>query len=434
MNPRPIGDNSAVNWSEERVRACYWVETPLDLRRAAETIAGEQSTGTFVAVPGETPELVRRHAARVESVTPLDESPTPSLPGSRAKNATNFRRGEVVVSFPVVNFGTNIPAMLSTLTGNLFELSQLSGLRLKSIDLPDEFVAQFKGPRFGVDGTRTACGVEAGRPMIGTIIKPSVGLSPAETAMIVRELLEAGIDFIKDDELMANPPHSPFEQRVDAVMTEIHRHADKAGRQAMYAFNLSDDVDAMHRHYDHLLKSRATCAMLSLNTVGPAGVKSICDRGQLCVHGHRNGWGMLTRHPAIGLDFDAYQTLWRLVGVDQIHVNGIANKFHESDDSVVASIEACRRPLGRHTKTILPVVSSGQWGGQAFETWRRIRSTDLLYLAGGGIAAHPMGMRGGVTAIRQAWQAAVEGKTFKQAAAEFPEFRASVEKFGKGGG
>jgi ribulose-bisphosphate carboxylase large chain len=139
---------------------------------------------------------------------------------------------------------------------------------------------------------------------------------------------------------------------------------------------------------------------------------------------------MLTRHPLLGIDFPAYQKLWRLVGVDQIHVNGIQNKFWESDDSVVRSIEACLKPMA-NGYSVLPVVSSGQWGGQAFETWRRTKTVDLLYMAGGGIMAHPMGAAAGVTALQQAWKAAVDGLQLKDAVATYPEFAKSVEKFGK---
>jgi ribulose-bisphosphate carboxylase large chain len=74
---------------------------------------------------------------------------------------------------------------------------------------------------------------------------------------------------------------------------------------------------------------------------------------------------------------------------------------------VVKSIEACLKPMA-DGYSILPVVSSGQWGGQAFETWRRTQTVDLLYMAGGGIMAHPMGAPAGVTALQQAWKAAVE--------------------------
>ena len=170
--------------------------------------------------------------------------------------------------------------------------------------------------------------------------------------------------------------------------------------------------------------------MISLNSVGLSGAKKICDIGELAIHGHRNGWGMLTRHPLLGIEFTAYQKLWRLAGVDQIHVNGIQNKFWESDDSVVKSIEACLTPMAGGY-SVLPVVSSGQWGGQAFETWRRTSTIDLLYMAGGGILAHPMGAAAGVTALQQAWKAAVDGLQLETAVNMYPEFAKSVEKFGE---
>ncbi|NDH54981.1 MAG: ribulose 1,5-bisphosphate carboxylase, partial [Betaproteobacteria bacterium] len=137
-------------------------------------------------------------------------------------------------------------------------------------------------------------------------------------------------------------------------------------------------------------------------------------------------------HPLLGMEFTAYQKLWRLAGVDQIHVNGIANKFWEDDDSVVRSIEACGAPL-LGGMSVLPVVSSGQWGGQAPETYRRTRTLDLLYMAGGGILAHPGGPAAGVRSLQRWWEAAVAGLTLEQAAARYPELKISVEKFGKKG-
>jgi ribulose-bisphosphate carboxylase large chain len=228
---------------------------------------------------------------------------------------------------------------------------------------------------------------------------------------------------------MANPPHSPFDERVDAVMRVINSHAERIGKKVMYAFNISDEVDAMQRHYEKVIRSGGTCVMISMNSVGLAGAKKICDLGVLAIHGHRNGWGALNRHPWLGIEFPAYQKLWRLAGVDQIHVNGIANKFWESDDSVTRSIESCLKPLCG--TTVLPVVSSGQWGGQAPETFRRTRTVDLLYLAGGGILAHPEGPAAGVHSLRKWWEAAVEGLTVEQAAVKYPELKVSMEKFGK---
>jgi len=242
-------------------------------------------------------------------------------------------------------------------------------------------------------------------------------------------LTEAGIDFIKDDELLSSSANSPFEERVKAVMKVINAWADKSGKKVMYAFNISGEIDEMLQRYETIVKHGGTCAMVSINSVGLAGTKKICDQGQLAIHGHRNGWGMLTRHPLLGIAFKAYQKIWRLAGVDQLHVNGIQNKFWESDDSVVESIQSCLTKMYSH-KTVLPVVSSGQWGGQAPETYRRTQTIDLLYMAGGGIMAHPLGAAAGVMALHQAWNAAMNGMSIEEAAALYPELAKSVEKFG----
>jgi ribulose-bisphosphate carboxylase large chain len=415
----------------DRLFATYFVETPLAVEKAAAVLADEQSSGTFVAVPGETEELKRRFAARVEKITPLEMVNEPSLPGCRSTNG-KFQRAEIVISWSVENFGFNLPTLVSTIQGNLYELSQFSGLKLMDLELPPSFATKFRGSKFGIVGTRKLTGVQ-NRPLIGTIIKPSIGMTPRQTASLVKTLAGAEIDFIKDDELMADPPHSPFDERVDAVMQILNDHSQRTGKKVMYAFNISDELDAMQRHYEKIVSTGGTCAMISLNSVGLAGAKKICDLGALTIHGHRNGWGMLNRHPLLGIEFPAYQKLWRLAGIDQIHVNGIANKFWESDDSVVRSMESCAKPL-LGGMSVLPVVSSGQWGGQACETFRRIKTVDLLYMAGGGIMAHPDGPAAGVRSLQKWWEAAVEGLTMEQAATKYPELKISVEKFGKKGG
>lgn len=416
------------NKNMERITATYYIETPFAPEKAAAVLAGEQSSGTFVAVPGETEELKQRFAARVEDVQLLETVAHPSLPAPETARG-EYYRAQVKVSWSVENFSYNLPVLISTLQGNLYELRQFTGLKLMEIDFPKTYLKHFTGPAFGIKGSRRLTGVQE-RPLIGTIIKPSIGLTPEQTATLVQTLGEAGIDFVKDDELLSASANSPFDKRVKAVMAVINRLADKTGKKIMYAFNISGEVDEMLQRYETVVEAGGTCAMISLNSVGFSATKKICDIGQLAIHGHRNGWGMLTRHPLLGIDFPAYQKLWRLAGVDQIHVNGIQNKFWESDDSVVRSIKACLAPLA-NSKTVLPVVSSGQWGGQAFETWRRTQTVDLLYMAGGGIMAHPMGAAAGVAALQQAWQAAVAGMNLHTAATAYPEFAKSVEKFAK---
>jgi len=168
---------------------------------------------------------------------------------------------------------------------------------------------------------------------------------------------------------------------------------------------------------------------VSINGVGLAGVERLRRHAALPIHGHRNGWAMLSRCPALGMDFQPYQTLWRLAGVDHLHVNGIGNKFWEPNDSVVAAMENCLAPL-LGTPPVLPVVSSGQWGGQAPETYRRVPTVDLLYLAGAATMAHPGGPAAGIRSLRQCWEAAVAGVPLQEYAARHVELRQTLERFG----
>ena len=414
--------------SPQRVVATYRIETPHSPERAAEVMAGEQSTGTFVRVPGETEELRERFGARVERLTELETVEQPSLPGSRPPRGTvRYRRAEVVLSFPMENMGPSLPNLLATVAGNLFELREFSGLKLVDLDLPPAFGETYSGPRFGVEGTRKLAGVE-GRPIIGTIVKPSVGLTPEETAALVKTLIDSGLDFIKDDELMANGPHSPLERRVAAVMRVVNEFADRTGKKPMIAFNITDEIDAMLQHHDAVLAAGGTCVMVSLNSVGLPAIAHLRRHSQLPIHGHRNGWGLVSRHPYLGIEFPAYSKLWRVAGVDHLHVNGLRNKFCEPDDSVIASARSCLTPL--FGARVMPVFSSGQWAGQAADTYRRVGSADLMYVCGGGVMAHPGGIAAGVASVRQAWEAALAGVPLDEFARDHVELRDAMERFG----
>src|SRR5688572_3688636 len=96
-----------------RIVARYWIETAFPVEQAVEVLAGEQSSGTFVKVPGETPELRERHAARVERIVELDSSSTPSLPGAGVPKGVNgsalYRRADIAISWPLENLGPSLP-------------------------------------------------------------------------------------------------------------------------------------------------------------------------------------------------------------------------------------------------------------------------------------------------------------------------------------
>jgi ribulose-bisphosphate carboxylase large chain len=406
----------------ERIHASYWLETPDHPQHAAEVIAGEQSSGTFVALASETPELKARAGARIERLVVIDTASAPSLPGPY-KSGSVFSRCELELSWPIENLGPSLPNLMATVAGNLFELRQVSGLRLTGLRLPPSFASAYPGPAFGVAGTRKLAGVGQG-PLIGTIIKPSVGLSPEQTALEVKKLVDGGIDFIKDDELQADGPHCPFEARVRAVMRVVNDAAQRSGKKAMVAFNLTGELDQMKRRHDLVFAEGGTCVMASLNSIGLVGMHELRRHAALPIHAHRNGWGYLNRCPALGWDYAPWQTIWRLAGADHLHVNGLSNKFSEDDASVIAAARAVLAPLWPDAPmAAMPVFSSGQTGLVAEATYAALGSTDLIFAAGGGIFGHPGGVAAGVSALRQAWDAAVAGIPLEAHAREHAELR-----------
>lgn len=413
--------------SSSRVIATYIIETSLPLQQAAEVLAGEQSTGTFVRVERESDDIRARFAAQVVQIEELPPSGSAPLPGTIG-DPRDRKRARVRVQFPLDNFGPSLPNLLAAVAGNLFEIKELAAIRLVDLDLPREFADRYAGPAFGVEGTRRLTGRTEGA-MLGTIIKPSIGLTPQETAEVVADLAAAGIDFIKDDELQGNGPHSPLEERVKAIMPVLHRHADRTGTMPMYAFNITDDIDRLERNHDLVLAAGGTCVMACINMVGLSGLEFLRNHAEVPIHGHRAMLGSIARSDQVGIAFRAWQKLARLSGADHLHTNGISNKFYESDEQVIDAIADVRTPLHGLTPTV-PVLSSGQWAGLAHATFRATGTADMLVLSGGGIHGHPDGIAGGVASMREAWASAKRVETAEQAFASSAAIRRAAERFG----
>jgi ribulose-bisphosphate carboxylase large chain len=172
--------------------------------------------------------------------------------------------------------------------------------------------------------------------------------------------------------------------------------------------------------------------MMSLNWCGFSAVETLRASSDLALHGHRNGFGAFSRHPLLGISFQAYQTLWRLAGVDHMHVHGVQGKFAQEDDEVVSSARDCVTPLtDGGDDRVMPAFSSGQWAGTVPATFGAIGHNDVMFLSGGGIMAHPGGPAAGVVSIRQAWEAVAAGAPLAEAARTQSELRQALDTFGK---
>ena len=387
-----------------RITCTYYIETVGDPRRGAELLAGEQSSGTFVKIPGETDRIRERHAAEVVAVRVLGPV-APSLPSRTSVD--RVEAAEVDIEFPMENTGSDLATLLTAVAGNLFELGGLLACRLQHLGLPDELIAEHPGPAFGVDGTRKLIGTTDGA-LVGTIVKPNVGLDEVEYRDVVRTLARSGIDLIKDDELMTDPAYLPLETRVRVATEEIRDAEELTGRHTMYAFNITGDLAGLKARHDLVVQAGGTCVMLTIPVMGLPALAWLRAFSEVPIHGHRGGLAAQMRHPGLGVSYQAWQQLARLAGADHLHVSGLRSKFYETDEEVADNIKSLRQPLGA-TIAPVPTLSSGQNVHAPAPTWAATQTTDVMMLAGGGIAAHPDGPAAGVRSLRQAWDAAVAG-------------------------
>lgn len=395
---------------ERRILAVFALEAA-DPERSAAGLAGEQSSGTFTAVPGESDELRERFGARVVDLVETGSGP-PSLPSRLAPAEVTSVRASI--EFPMENVGTDLATLQLAVAGNLFELGDLTAVRLAELHLPDAFVDAHPGPAYGVAGTRRL--MDQDGVMIGTIIKPNIGLGADEFRGVVRDLARASIDLIKDDELLTDPAYLPLRERVRIATEEIRDAEQVTGHPTMYAFNIAGDLAGLRARHDTVVAAGGRCVMLPVPIMGLPALEWLRSFAEVPIHGHRAGLAAQMRHPALGVSYPAWAQLARLAGADHLHVSGLGSKFSETDDEVAANIRSLLAPLGS-TTPVVPTLSSGQNVRTPAPTWQAIGSTDLLMLAGGGIIGHPHGSAAGVASLRAAWDAAVRGEPLDDLAA-----------------
>ena len=136
-----------------------------DIIKKLSAIAVEQTTGTWVPVPEETPEMRERHVAKVMGIY--------EVPGHEFEVPKDLEIREFVfqLAYPAVNFGPQIPMLLSTVIGNI---SMSGKLKLLDLQFPKSFLESFQGPKFGTHGIRELLDIPE-RPLLNNMIKPCTG-------------------------------------------------------------------------------------------------------------------------------------------------------------------------------------------------------------------------------------------------------------------
>ena len=338
-------------------------------------------------------------------------------------------RGRAVIAWPWRNWGANLPQLMaSVLVGEGCETARFTRCRVVAMEWPEELVqALGGGPRFGIKGVRGLLGPDAvtGRPLLGGIVKPSLGLGPAEVAATAAALARGGCDFIKDDELLADPDWCPLRERVP-------RGADALAaldRPVLFAANVSGPVDTLVERAAAAVAAGATTIMVNAFATGIDAVRAVAAAGLgVPVLAHRVGAGPIARNPEIGVDGSVLCELTRIAGADLVQIGGFGGKLFDTFDEVARNLAACRRPLAG-ARVPVPVNGGGVWAGST-PTVLDAAGHDVMLLLGMGAYEHPGGPEAGARSVKQAIDAVVAGESLDGTAPSAPELAAALAHFG----
>ena len=387
----------------------YRVTTDLPMEKAAEAIAAEQSTGTWTGISTLDNDVFTRLGARVIDIS----------------------GDEIVVEFPTEDFSIEVgavPQILSVIAGNLFGLGSLKGVRLEDVTFPKEILDQFKGPKFGAQGIRKALD-RPEKPLVGTIVKPKIGLDPKKTAQYVYEAGSGGLTNSKDDETLVDQAFCPIEDRTVAVAEALDR-LESEGHRMMHAINVSTRGDRIVELAEKVQSWGARELMVDVITCGFGAVQALAEDPSIKVpiHVHRTMHGAFTKDPLHGIAMLPLTKLTRMCGGDALHIGtlGVGKMTGSSKDD--GNLAAC---LGDDVpyKTMMPVCSGGVYPG-IVEAIVKKAGNDVQIQAGGGVAGHPEGVRAGAMGMSQAVDAAFAGIPKEEYAKTHRELAIALEKWG----
>ncbi len=393
----------------------FYLETrDTDFNTCAEALAAESSIGTWIDVEGLDEDLFNRLSAKVYEINKFDDT-----------------NGVVKIAYPLQLFETdNTPQILSSIAGNVFGLKEIRNLRVRDVKFPEWLIKENKGPAFGISGIRETMKV-FDRPLIGTIIKPKLGLSSDEHAEKAYEAWIGGVDIVKDDENLSDQDFNPFYERVTKTLDARKKAEEETGEKKLYCPNVSARISEMYARAKFVREQGGRAAMVDIVTVGYSGVQFIRDQQlDLILHGHRAMHGAFTHSDKHGISMLTIAKFARVIGIDQLHTGTVIGKMEGSKEEVTKINEYLRKEM-YGMKPTMPIASGGLHPGHV-EKIIEILGKDLIINMGGGIHGHPGGTADGAKAARQALEAASNGIDQKKAAETSPEFRLALEKWGDG--
>jgi ribulose-bisphosphate carboxylase large chain len=360
--------------------ATYEMSSSANLRDAAWNLAIGQSVGNpNVRNEWETDEMFENHSCII-----LDEEQV----------LLNKTEGVVSIAFPVVNTDwetDGISHMLCQLMGGHVDIDIITKCRLIQLELPNSITKHFLGPKFGLSGIRKFTG-QYDKPLFGSIVKPKIGITPEVLLEMVKQMVDGGVDFIKEDEIMSNPVCAPLEKRVDIIANYL----SKQSRKVVFCHTINADPHIIVDRVKRVHELGGTG--VHINVFSGLGVYNSIRKMDLplFLHFQKSGDKVFTdKSHRFSISWPVVCQLATMMGVDTIQTGMMGGYSNDDPVELQQAIEVLRKG------NTVPVLSCGFHPGLV-EKINHLVGMDYLANSGGAVHGHPGGTVAGAYAMRQA--------------------------------
>jgi ribulose-bisphosphate carboxylase large chain len=388
----------------------------ISIEKAANTVALESSVGTWTKVAGQ--KYVEKLRAKVFSI----------------------KGNYIKIAYPDALFEKdNVPNILSSIAGNILGMNAVKTIRLEDVSFPKSILRSFSGPKFGIEGIRKMMKVN-NRPLLGTIIKPKIGLNTQHHSQSAYESWIGGCDFVKDDENLASQKFNEFEKRISKTLEKADRAESDTGEKKAYLVNVTAETKEMIKRAQIVENQGGKYVMIDILTAGWAAVQTLREANfKTAIHAHRAMHAAFDRNPNHGIDMMVIADFARLIGVDTLHIGtgigkleGKIKDIKELQEEIEKNnIKATKERLEQkwwNIKPTLGVSSGGLHPGHVPFLIKNL-GKNIVIQAGGGIHGHPGGTEAGAKAMRQAVNAVMNKVSLKEYAKYHPELREALKKW-----
>ncbi len=430
----------------------------LNILQAAGEIAAESSTGTTFKVNTETPFSREMNAL----VYQLD-----------------LKRNLVWIAYPWRLFDRrgNVQNILTYIAGNILGMKEISALKLIDVWFPPAMLEQHYGPSYTLDDMRKYLNVYD-RPILGTIIKPKMGLTSAEYAEAAYDFWVGGGDFVKNDEPQADQDFCPYDKMVEHVKEAMDKAVKKTGHKKVHSFNVSAaDFDTMIQRCELIrnagFEPGSYCFLIDGITAGWMAVQTLRKRyPDVFIHFHRAGHGGFTRpENPIGFTVLVLSKFARLAGASGIHTGtaGVGKMKGSPEEDIIAAheilhfkekghffdqlwatipekdkdtIHLVHEDLAHHVilqddswrgmKKCCPIISGGLDPTLLKPFIDLMGDIDFITTMGAGCHAHPKGTTAGAKALVQACEAYKKRISIEKYSKTHKELAEAIKFFSKG--